>query len=147
MKTAYEVGLFNWNIGIYLSVFITIILIILLVKFKYRIINNRYNMFALIFALIILVLGIILGLANHYTQFYELKSGDYKIANGKILDFKKDSKGNEYFSVNGKDFILRIQGEMSQPFHLTDFVKELSDNNNSVKIYYSGEYILKVEYR
>lgn len=145
MKTAYSVGLFNWNIGIYLCTIAAIVLICVLVYNKKQgIIIKRYN---LIFALFLLVSMVIMGLTNHYTQFYELKSRNYKIIEGKISHLKKINKGDEAFSVNGKDFIFNMQGDISQPFHLTDFVKELSDNKYTVKIYYSGEYILKVEYQ
>ena len=147
MKTAYEVSLFNWNSGIYFCILATIILVSLFIYYKrHRSKIKTFNFWGIIFSMILLAHMSILGLVRHYTQFYELKSGNYKIVEGEISDLKKDAKGGEYFSVNSQDFEVYSDSNMDQPFHSNDFAKNLSDNKYSVKIYYLGKHILKVEY-
>lgn len=146
MKTAYEIGLFNWNSGIYVCFFEAIISISLIVyykKYKFK----RSLLYFCIFFMLFSVLGLISGLRAHYTQYYELKSDNYKIIEGEILNYKRDAKGTQYFSVNGQDFKVLSNGYIEQPSHSDDLEKRLSDNKYLVKIYYSGKYILRVDYQ
>jgi hypothetical protein len=146
MKTAYEIGLFNWNSGIYVCLFETIISISFIVYYKKHKFRKSLLGFCIVFMLFS-IFGLINGLKSHYTQYYELKSYTYKIIEGEISNYKRDAKGTQYFSVNGQDFKMLSNGYIEQPSHSDDFAKNLSDNKYLVKIYYSGKYILKVEYQ
>ena len=146
MKTAYKVGLFNWNGGIYVSILFAIISIGFFtysIKHRKKIKTPRLG----IIIMLSLIFTVISELHSHYTQFYELKSGNYKTIEGEISNFKRDAKGTQYFSINGQDFKMLSNACMEQPSHSDDFAKNLSDNKYLVKIYYSGNQILKVEYQ
>jgi hypothetical protein len=148
MKTAYEVGLFNWNSGIYVSILFAIISIgFLIYRIKHRREIKTPRLGIIIILMLSLIFTVISELHSHYTQFYELKSGNYKTIEGEISNFKRDAKGTQYFSINGQDFKMLSNGYMEQPSHSDDFAKNLSDNKYLVKIYYSGNQILKVEYQ
>lgn len=146
MKTAYEISLFNWNSGLYVCLFEAIISISFIVYYKKHKFKKSLFYFC-IFFMLFSILGLINGLKSHYTQYYELKSDTYKIIEGEISNYERDAKGTQYFSVNGQDFKMLSNGYIEQPSHSDNFVKNLSDNKYLVKIYYSGNYILKVEYQ
>lgn len=148
MKTVYEVGLFNWNGGIYVSILFLIVSICFFIyRIKHRSEINKAPRLGIIILMLSLIFAVISELHSHYTQFYELKSGNYKTIEGKISNYKRDAKGTQYFSINDQDFKMLSNAYMEQPFHSDDFAKNLSDNKYLVKIYYSGNQILKVEYQ
>ena len=148
MKTAYEVGLFNLNIGIYISILFAIISIAFFIyRMKHRRKIKTPRLSIIIILMLSLIFTVISELNSHYTQFYELKSGNYKIIEGEISNYKRDAKGTQYFSVNGQDFKILSNAYIEQPFHSDDFAKNLSDNKYLVKIYYLGNQILKVDYQ
>lgn len=143
-KVIYSINYINMPIIVYIAFAMTIILSFLVIK-KNSIIRTQKMVGGVIFIAFISGVFCIKSIHSHFGNVKALKCGDYKLVEGKVINFSSASsnlKNIESFEVGGKRF------EYSNALlngGLNHSIEGLVKNGSIVRVYYKNDDILKLD--